>query len=189
MIIIFFGPPGAGKGTQAAFIAKKFNIPHISTGEILRNKLLDNDNQSKKLKEIIERGDLVSDELLNQIVSNRITLTDCKYGFILDGYPRTLLQRDYLNNYLENKKLSISSIIDLLVDENIIVERIKSRSNIEKRKDDEGDKIKIRIFKYIEETKPLSDYYRLKFQNNYHQINGDQEIEKIQSDILKILKK
>ena len=189
MILIFFGPPGAGKGTQASLISHKLSIPHISTGEILRKKLLDTDSLSLKIKKVIDSGNLVSDDTLNELVSNRLNNLDCKNGFILDGYPRTLLQKNYFEKYLKNKKLNISNIFELLIDEKVIVERINFRSNIENRQDDKAEIIKIRIKKYTEETRPLSDYYSLNYSEYYNVINGNQEIEMIQEDILKIVKK
>ena len=96
MIIIFFGPPGAGKGTQASLVSKRLKVPHLSTGDILRNKLSDQDPLAIKFKKIMDAGNLVSDDILNQIITNRIIDEDCKNGFILDGYPRTILQKDYL---------------------------------------------------------------------------------------------
>ena len=189
MILIFFGPPGAGKGTQASLISHKLSIPHISTGEILRKKLLDTDSLSLKIKKVIDSGNLVSDDTLNELVSNRLNNLDCKNGFILDGYPRTLLQKNYFEKYLKNKKLNISNIFELLIDEKVIVERINFRSNIENRQDDKAEIIKIRIKKYAEETRPLSDYYSMNYSENYKVINGNQEIEMIQEDILKIVKK
>ena len=97
--IIFFGPPGAGKGTQAKIIAQHINVPHLSTGDILRKKLLDKDELAYKLKEIMSSGNLVSDEILNSIVSSRLS-NEAKNGFILDGYPRTLKQSEFLENFL-----------------------------------------------------------------------------------------
>ena len=189
MILIFFGPPGAGKGTQASLISRKLSIPHISTGEILRKKLLDSDLLSIKIKETIDSGNLVSDDILNELVSTRLNSLDCKKGFILDGYPRTLIQKDYLKEYLLNNKLNISNIFELAIDEDVVIKRITFRSNIENREDDKAEIIKIRIKKYAEETRPLSDYYSITYPKNYNVINGNQEIEMIQEDILKIVKK
>ena len=95
MIVIFFGPPGAGKGTQAELFSKEFNIPHLSTGDILRKKILEDNPLSNKLKEIINSGNYVSDDLLNNIIENRLRHSDCKNGFVLDGYPRTISQKDF----------------------------------------------------------------------------------------------
>jgi len=188
MILIFFGPPGAGKGTQASLTAKTLNIPHLSTGDILRDKLLDQDSLSIRLKNFMDSGNLVSDDILNEIVANRLKLPDCQSGFILDGYPRTISQKFFLNDFLESHNLSISKIIDLSIDEKIIIQRIKSRSNIENRLDDREEVIKTRMLKYFQETKPLSNYFRSKYPNDYHIVDGNQNIENIQDDILKIVK-
>ena len=188
MILIFFGPPGAGKGTQASLTAKTLNIPHLSTGDILRDKLLDQDSLSIRLKNFMDSGNLVSDDILNEIVANRLKLPDCQSGFILDGYPRTISQKIFLSDFLESHNLSISKIIDLSIDEKIIIQRIKSRSNIENRLDDREEIIKTRMLKYFQETKPLSNYFRSKYPNDYHIVDGNQNIENIQDDILKIVK-
>ena len=188
MILIFFGPPGAGKGTQASLTAKKLNIPHLSTGDILRDKLLEKDSLSMKLKNLMDSGNLVSDDILNEIIVNRLKQPDCQRGFILDGYPRTIFQKIFLINFLESHDLLISKIIELSFDEKIIIQRIKSRSNIENRLDDREEIIKTRMIKYFQETKPLSDYFRSKYPNDYHIVDGNQYIENIQDDIFKILK-
>ena len=189
MIFLFFGPPGAGKGTQAAILSKQYNIPHLSTGEILRNNLLGTSTQSKKIKKIIEKGNLVSDEILNEIIEQKLNSYECSKGYILDGYPRTLSQNDWLQSYLNSKNLEITKIFDINLEKNIIVERIKNRATLEKRNDDTEEVIKNRVNKYIEETKPLSKYYLEKNPKNYHLIDGNQEIEMIKNDILKIVKK
>ena len=189
MIFVFFGPPGAGKGTQASLLAKNLNLPHLSTGDTLRKKLLNNDPLSLKLKKIIDGGNLVFDDIINEIVANRLNESDCQNGFILDGYPRTIIQKDFLCNYLKKNNLFITSIFDLSIEKYVIIERIKSRSNIENRKDDNEEVIKIRVDKYLKETKSLSKFYSKHYPKNYHVINGNQKIEMIQEDILKIAKK
>ena len=188
MLLIFFGPPGAGKGTQASIISNNFKIPHLSTGDILRNKLLQKEVLSTKLKHIMDKGLLVPDDILNEIVSKRINNPDCLRGFILDGYPRTMGQALFLNTILNSKNCKIDKIIDIAVDEKIIVKRIISRSKTENRQDDKEEVIKTRISRYLSETKPLSDFYRSKYLSDYLVINGNQEIEKIAEDIVKILK-
>ena len=188
MILIFFGPPGAGKGTQANLISKHYNLPHLSTGDILRSKISDKDYLSKKLKDIMEKGQLVSDEITNEIVCNRIEKIDCKNGFILDGYPRTMFQALFLNDLLKSKKLEIDKIINIELEEKIIIERIISRSAIERRQDDKSEVIKTRIKKYQKEKQLLSDFYFKKMSSNYAVINGNQKIEKINADIMKIIK-
>ena len=188
MILIFFGPPGAGKGTQAKLLADYLKLPHLSTGDILRNKLNQKDELSNKLRIIMDKGQLVSDDIMNEIVSNRIDDQDCTHGFILDGYPRTVEQALFLDTSLTSKKLRIDRIIDIEVDEITIVKRIKLRSNIENRKDDTEEVIKTRILKYQSETKQLSDFYRSDNSLNYSVINGNQDIETIYLDIIKIIK-
>tara|TARA_X000000368_G_scaffold332834_1_gene270033 strand:- start:624 stop:1193 length:570 start_codon:yes stop_codon:yes gene_type:complete len=189
MIFILFGPPGAGKGTQATLLANKLNIPHLSTGDILRNKLSDKDDLSIELKKIMDSGNLVSDDILNRIIINRLKLSDCKKGFVLDGYPRTLNQKDFLVHFIDSINLSIKSIIELFVSEEIIIQRIQSRLKKENRDDDKNDIIKTRIEKYNKETRPLSDYFLEHYSDNYCKVNGNQDIEKIHNDIIKIIQK
>ena len=188
MILIFFGPPGAGKGTQASLISKIYSIPHLSTGDILRSIISQQDEISAKLKKIMNSGELISDEILNEIVSKRINEKDCLNGFILDGYPRTKDQALFLDSILENKKIKIDKIIDIKLSEKTIMSRILSRSNIENRGDDKELVIKTRIHKYISETKPVSEYFMTRYPDSFKVIDGDQEIEKINHDILKLLK-
>jgi len=187
MILIFFGPPGAGKGTQASLIANNFKIPHLSTGNILRNILLQKDELSIRIKNVMDKGQLVSDDILNDIVINRISSKDCLNGFILDGYPRTMDQALFLNDILNSKDLKISKIIDMDVDKKIIAKRIISRSKTENRQDDREEVVETRISRYLLDTKPLSDFYKSKHPSDYVVINGNQEIEKITEDIIKIL--
>jgi len=187
MILIFFGPPGAGKGTQASLIANNFKIPHLSTGNILRNILLQKDELSIRIKNVMDKGQLVSDDILNDIVINRISSKDCLNGFILDGYPRTMDQALFLNDILNSKDLKISKIIDMDVDKKIIAKRIISRSKTENRQDDREEVVETRISRYLLDTKPLSDFYKSKHPYDYVVINGNQEIEKITEDIIKIL--
>ena len=188
MILIFFGSPGAGKGTQAGLISDYYKIPHLSTGDILRNKIMQTDEISKKIKNIMDNGQLVSDDTMNEIVADRISNSDCFNGFILDGYPRTIDQARFLNSTLKFKNLNIYKIIDIDVDKEIIIRRIKSRSNIENRQDDKEEVIMTRIAKYISLTKPVSDYYKIQHPLKYCVINGNQEIEKINADIIEKLK-
>ena len=189
MILLFFGPPGAGKGTQAKLISKELNIPHLSTGEILREQILNNNEFSITLRKIIDSGELVTDDILNKIVLERLDNTDCSKGFVLDGYPRTMDQVVFFENILKEKNLIIDFILDFLIDKEIIIQRIKARSIAEKRKDDAEDVIKTRIASYYKETKPLSNYYKNEFSEAYCVIDGNQEIQKLNTEILKIIKK
>ena len=154
----------------------------------MRKKLIDTDSLSKKIKDVIDSGNLVPNDILNKIVVSRIAISDCNKGFILDGFPRTIVQKDFLSDFLINNNLKISKIFDLKLSQKKIIQRIKSRFNIEYRGDDKEEIIKTRIFKYLQETKPISDYYSLNYPQNYYLIDADQEIQMIHSDIIKIIK-
>ena len=185
--IIFFGPPGAGKGTQAKLFAKKFNIPHLSTGDILRSKINDEDDLANKLKEILASGKLVSDEILNEIVSDKI-IKDCKNGFILDGYPRTIVQSNFLNNLLEVQKLNLDFIFNIDLDFDILEKRIIKRSQEESRDDDNIHILKTRYKEYTNSSKIVSDFYKLNNTDIFHKIDGSEEISEITSKIENIIK-
>ena len=136
MKIIFFGPPGSGKGTQAKLLAKYLSILHLSTGDILRDKLVDSDSLSIKLKEIMSSGNLVSDDILNQIIANKLTSQECSNGFILDGYPRTISQSEFLLSFAKSDNLQPDLIFNFKIDFKLVEERIMSRSKQEQRSDD-----------------------------------------------------
>ena len=189
MKIIFFGPPGSGKGTQAKLISTKLNISHLSTGDILRQKLNDGDELSVELKKIMSSGNLVSDELLNQIIVSKLISKDCSSGFILDGYPRTLAQSEFFLSYIKSNKIDLNFIFDFKIDFKIVEERIIKRSKEEKRSDDNLDVIKTRLDKYLEETLPVSEFFSKNFTNDYHVIDADYEVSQIQSELMKIIKK
>ena len=189
MKIVFFGPPGSGKGTQAKLLSSKINIVHLSTGDILREKLKEGDDLSRKLNDIMSTGNLVSDELLNKIITQKLNSKDCVSGFILDGYPRTTNQSNFFLSFLNQKNLHLDYIFDFKIDVNLVQERILFRSQQEKRSDDNLTTIKTRIDKYMKETFPVSEYFRHKFENNYFELDASEEISKIQKELIKILKK
>ena len=186
--IIFFGPPGAGKGTQAKIISNYLKISHLSTGDILRNKLKDNDNLAKKLKEIMSSGNLVSDDILNSIVSSRL-INEVKNGFILDGYPRTLNQSEFLNNFLLQTSNSINYIFNIQINFEILKERILKRSSEESRDDDNIDVIETRYNEYLNSTQKVSNYYKENHSEIFFEIDGSLEIDEITPKIKQILKK
>mgnify|MGYP001195084874 CR=1 FL=1 len=188
MKIIFFGPPGSGKGTQAKLISEKFLISHLSTGDILRKKLEDKDILSIKLKEIISSGNLVSDEILNEIILEKLTSKDCQNGFILDGYPRTLAQSNFLLNFINKNNIRLDYIFDFIIDFKVVESRIINRSKQENRSDDNLEVIQTRLKKYMEETQPVSVIFRERFKKNYFNISASEEISQIQKELLKILK-
>ena len=186
--IIFFGPPGAGKGTQAKIISNYLNISHLSTGDILRKKLKDNDNLAIKLKEIMSSGNLVSDDILNSIVSSRLK-NEANVGFILDGYPRTLNQSEFLNNYLLKTSNSINYIFDIQINFEILKDRILKRSSEESRDDDNIDVIETRFKEYLNSTQKVSSYYKENNSDIFYEIDGSLQIEEITLKIKQKLKK
>lgn len=165
MKLIFLGPPGAGKGTQAKILSRKYNIPQLSTGDMLRAAVAAGTQVGKRAKAVIEAGQLVPDEIVNQIISERIDEPDCVNGFILDGYPRTLAQARALQDILASKNTALDAVIELKVDENALVERMKKRVNDtiagggKVRSDDNPDVFARRLVEYREKTLPLSQYY------------------------------
>jgi len=185
--IIFFGPPGAGKGTQAKIISQHLNLSHLSTGDVLRSKIKENDDLAIKLKNIMSSGKLVSDDILNSIVSSRLTKEGDK-GFILDGYPRTILQSDYLNNYLEKSGKIINFIFNIHINFSILKDRILKRSNEETRDDDKIDVLETRYNEYLNSTQKVSQFYKSTKSEIFYEIDGSLQIEEITLKIKEILK-
>lgn len=168
MRLILLGPPGAGKGTQAAFIKEKFGIPQISTGDMLRAAVAAQTPVGLKAKDLMARGELVPDEVVVQIISDRIEQPDAKKGFILDGFPRTVAQAEALERLLAKKKLKLDAVVELVVDDGILVSRIEKRvaemqaRGEPVRADDNPESLKKRLASYHAQTAPLADHYRNK---------------------------
>ncbi len=186
--IIFFGPPGAGKGTQAKKVSEEFNLAHLSTGDILRKKLLDKDDLAVQLKKIMSSGNLVSDEILNTIVASRLN-KELGNGFILDGYPRTLKQSEFLNSFLKNTSNKINYIFDIKLNFDILKFRILKRSSEESRDDDKIEVIETRYKEYLNSTEKVSNFYRDNLPDIFYEIDGSLQIDEINSKINQILKK
>ncbi len=186
--IIFFGPPGAGKGTQAKKISEYLKISHLSTGDILRKKLLDKDNLANELKSIMSSGNLVSDQILNSIVSLRLK-KETNNGFILDGYPRTLSQSAFLDNFLMKSSISIHYIFNIKLNFQILKERILKRSSEEKREDDKIDVIETRYNEYLNSTEKVSNLYKNNHPSIFYELDGSQQIQEITEKIKEIIKK
>ena len=187
MNLILFGPPGAGKGTQAKMLIDKFGLVQISTGDMLRNEVNSQSELGKSAKSIMDRGDLVSDNIIMAMIEKRIQMSDCNNGFILDGFPRTLKQAVELDQLLDNSKINIKNVIEIVVDEKLLLERINKRSTENKntRNDDNSVTLKNRIKVYKKDTMPVIEYYRNL--NKLNTIDGMQSIEKVFQGILKIL--
>jgi adenylate kinase len=181
--LVIMGPPGAGKGTQARRISDKYRISHISTGAILRAEVEKGTGLGREVESIMERGELVADEIVLDLVEARLNEGDCKRGFILDGFPRTILQAEGLQSILENRGSTSSSliVIDLAVPDEELSRRLLQR----KRADDTESTIQNRIRVYHEQTAPLLLYYEKR--SALRQVDGNQPIEDVFREIVGVL--
>lgn len=207
MKLILLGAPGSGKGTQAAYITAKYNLPHISTGDIFRENIKNKTPLGVKIKEIIDAGNFCPDELTVEVVKERLSKPDCQAGYLLDGFPRNIYQAEALDMFCAPDK-----VVDLDVDLNKIEKRITGRrscpdcggsyhvdflenkeicpecgANLIVRKDDNPEVVKNRLAVYSRQTEPLIDYY--KNQGKLFTVNGNQPIESVFQDIVKVLSK
>ena len=181
MNIILFGPPGAGKGTQAKHLVKKINGFQISTGDILRDEIKKDTDIGKKIINDMNDGKFVSDEIVNNLISNIIFDPLKKNKLIFDGYPRSLSQAKNLNSLLEKSDQKIDLVFFLNVNKEIIIERIEKRKIEEKRSDDVLDTIVKRYDTYMKTTKPVLDFYSKNM--NFHEIDGSLKIDQITNKI------
>ena len=181
MNIILFGPPGAGKGTQAKYLVKKLNGYQISTGDILREEIKKDTEIGKKIINNMNEGKFVSDEIVNSLLKNYIFDPNKKEKLIFDGYPRSLSQAKNLDILLDQSKQKIDHIFFFNVNKETIIKRIEKRKLLEKRSDDDLDTILKRYDTYIRTTKPVLDYYSKN--SNFQEIDGSMEIDQITSKI------
>ncbi len=213
MRLILLGPPGAGKGTQAQRIVEKHGIPQLSTGDMLRAAVSAGTEVGKRAKAVMDAGKLVSDEIVIAIVSERIDAPDCANGFILDGFPRTLVQADATEKMLSDKGIDLSAVIEIRVDDEVLADRIAGRytcancgtgyhdtnlkpqvegvcdkcgsTHFKRRPDDNRDTVRTRLQAYYKETSPLIGYYYAK--GKLHSVDGMGEIDNVTADIEAIL--
>ena len=213
-ILIFLGPPGAGKGTQARAVSKELCIPHISTGDILRESARKETGLGLAAKARMDKGDLVPDDVMCRIVGERLSEADCQDGAILDGFPRTLGQACFLDQLLEQRESKSALLLNLQLEQTQVIKRLTGRrvcskcgeiynvylnpprqdgicdkdgSQLFQRPDDNEEAIRQRLLAYERETVPLIDYYRSK--NALHDINGNGEPEAITERLLNFLKR
>lgn len=211
MVILLFGPPGCGKGTQAAFISRLLGIPAISTGEMFRAEREAGTPLGKKVSQILSEGGLVGDDIVNEVVSSRLSRPDCHIGFLLDGYPRTVPQAAFLDGLLKNGSWAAPTILHLDVPDPILVDRMTSRRQcpacgriynllhqpprregvcdmdgtaLVGREDDTESVIRARLQAYHELTGPVLDYYA---NRNFHRIDGNRSPEEIHRLIEQVL--
>lgn len=160
MRLVLLGPPGSGKGTQAVRLKEHLQVPHISTGDLLRAEVAAGSKLGVEAKEIMARGELVSDEILLGMLENRFSQEDTKRGFILDGYPRNLAQADALTKLLERIKQPMDAAVQLEVASEVLVERIAGRAKEEGRADDTPESVRTRLKVYSDQTAPVVDFFR-----------------------------
>ncbi|MBT4324270.1 MAG: adenylate kinase [Cryomorphaceae bacterium] len=180
--LILFGKPGSGKGTQAEFVKNKYDLIHISTGDLFRNNISNNTELGLLAKSYMDKGDLVPDEVTIKMLESEVNNHPNAKGFIFDGFPRTTVQAEILDQFLITLKLSISMTIALEVDENLLIERLISRGKDSGRSDDQDrTKIQNRFDEYNKKTSPLINYY--KNQNKFFDVDGVGDINEISSRI------
>jgi len=207
MRMVLLGPPGAGKGTHARLLKKRFQVPHIATGDLLRARVKDGSEMGKRAKQVMNEGRLVPDEIVIQMIRDRLHEADAKKGFILDGFPRTVEQAKALDTLLSDLSLRLSVVIDFNSSEEMIVSRLSGRRTcgvcgavfhvknitpkregvcdfcggaLTRRKDDDPETVRERLKVYHRETEPLIDYYRK--QGTLHTVSGDLDIEPLQKE-------
>ncbi|MEE1170191.1 MAG: adenylate kinase [Anaerovoracaceae bacterium] len=212
MNLILLGPPGAGKGTQAAKIIEKYEIPHISTGDIFRENIKEGTPLGKKAQEYMNRGELVPDSLVIEIATDRLTKDDCKEGFLLDGFPRTVEQAEALDKFLAEDGKKVDHVLDIDVEADILMKRLTGRrvckgcgatfhitnippkvegvcdvcgEELYQRDDDTEETVANRIEVYNSQTKPLIDYYEKS--GNISHLDGSVDPDELLAEIVKIL--
>lgn len=213
MNILFMGPPGAGKGTQAEKIVNEFQIPHISTGDAFRAAMSQGTPLGLEAKSYVDKGLLVPDEITNGIVRDRLAQPDCDKGFLLDGFPRTIAQAEALDGMLAELGKKIDVVFNLVVDRGFLLARLTGRrickscgstyhvvfnppkqegicdkcsGELYQRSDDTEEKVGTRLDEYSNKTAPLLDYYRNK--GILHEVNGEQDIHQVTAEISSILR-
>jgi adenylate kinase len=215
MRLILLGPPGAGKGTQAQRIVETHGIPQLSTGDMLRAAVAAETEVGKRAKAVMDAGKLVSDDIVIAIVAERIDQPDCAKGFILDGFPRTLVQADATESMMKVKGIELASVIEIKVDDAVLADRVAGRytcancgtgyhdtnlkpkvegvcdkcgsTHFKRRPDDTAETVRTRMTSYYKETAPLLGYYYAK--GKLHSVDGMGEIDTVTADIETILSK
>lgn len=186
--LVLFGPPGAGKGTQAEYLIESFNLIHLSTGDLLRSEIGSGSELGMKAKSFMDKGELVPDEVVIGMIKSKLDANKEAKGFIFDGFPRTVDQAVALDKLLNENNVPISGMLSLEVEKQELINRLLSRGKVSGRVDDQNQKvIENRISVYNEKTLPIIEYY--KPQGKYYAINGMGEIEEIAGRIKKVVEK
>lgn len=193
MNLILLGPPGAGKGTQAKKLEEKFGLCQLSTGDMLRAEMAAGSELGKKVKAIVDSGALVTDDIMIEMIANRIEQSDCKNGVIFDGFPRTVAQAEALDKMLADKGRPLSAVIELKVDESILVDRLHTRiaqtkaAGKEVRADDNEETLRKRLGVFRDQTAPIIPYYKSK--NMLQSVDGMAAMDDVEAAIDDILKR
>jgi adenylate kinase len=185
--VLLLGPQGAGKGTQAKRISEEYGIPHIASGEILREEMNAGTELGRRVKDVYDRGDLVSDDLMIELIRNRLEQPDTESGFVLDGFPRTIVQAEALDSLFSDIGRNFSVVFALQIPDEMAFERLRRRAELEGRADDTDEAIQRRLENYHRETEPLIEYYRTR--NNLVPIRGDRSENEVFSDIQQALER
>ena len=191
MRLVLLGPPGAGKGTQATRIVERFSIPQLSTGEMLREAVAEGTAAGLRVKHIMDRGELVPDDVVVSVVASRIDHSDAANGFILDGFPRTVAQATALDRQLAKRGIKLDAVLDLEVDEDALLDRIQGRAEEAAkrgepvRRDDNPETFKTRLHVYREQTAPVTEYYRS--QGLLNMVDGLQPIDAVTEQLFAVV--
>jgi adenylate kinase len=183
--VLLLGPQGAGKGTQAKRIAAEYAIPHIASGEILRAEMAAGTDLGGRVRDVYDRGDLVSDDLVIELIRARLGQADTENGFILDGFPRTTVQAEALDRMFGEIGRSFSVVFALQIPDSVAFERLRRRAELEGRADDTDEAIRRRLDNYHRETEPLIEYYRTR--GNLVPIHGDRSEGEVFAEIQEAL--
>lgn len=184
--LVLFGKPGAGKGTQAEFLKEKYNLKHISTGDVFRYNIKNNTELGTLAKSYMDKGDLVPDEVTIKMLEDEVNKNPEADGFIFDGFPRTVAQAEALDNFLESKDMKINATVALDANDEILIERLLERGKVSGRSDDQDvSKIRNRFDEYNQKTAPLKDYYQE--QHKFHSVNGIGTITEITERLTKVV--
>lgn len=183
--VVFFGPPGSGKGTQAARLASALGIPQVSTGDLLRSNVARGTDLGKVARPIMDSGALVPDDLVTRMLKERLEEPDAATGALFDGYPRTVPQAEELDRLLRIEGRSLTAVLFIDVPDPVIVGRLVKRAEIEGRSDDTPETVAARLRVYRDKTEPLAERYRTL--GLFHRIDGDRPVDEVASDVLATL--